>query len=87
MYVQVVWIIFDISLSFFVLVLVVAFSIFYVRRSSVFKKEIKLIKDELLYIHKLFGEHFKVTDRTILDLRKDKKELQKEIASLKKTQV
>lgn len=40
--------------------------------------------EKLEYFHKLFEGHFKVTDQTIVDLRKQRDALQKEVKRLKK---
>ncbi|MCL4389832.1 MAG: hypothetical protein M1484_04505 [Patescibacteria group bacterium] len=54
------------------------FIFYYLRRNSKLRDEIDALKKQTEYGHKLFDEHFKITDQTIVDLRADKASLIKQ---------
>ncbi len=56
----------------------VFFIFLYLRRNSKLRDEIDAIKKQTEYGHKLFDDHFRITDQTIVDLREDKAALFKE---------
>jgi len=56
----------------------VFFIFLYLRRNSKLRDEIDAIKKQTEYGHKLFDDHFRITDQTIVDLRADKAALFKE---------
>ncbi len=56
----------------------VFFIFLYLRRNSKLRDEIDELKKQTEYGHKLFDDHFRITDQTIVDLRADKAALFKE---------
>lgn len=56
----------------------VFFIFYYLRRNSKLRDEIDELKKQTEYGHKLFNDHFRVTDQTIVDLRADKASLIKQ---------
>lgn len=60
-----------------------AFFLFYLKRSTSVDKQVDIIVKKLIYMHELFDQHFKTTDKTITDLRKERDELKIELAKLK----
>lgn len=95
-YFTMVWVIF--ALTFITVLISAIFAYTYFKRNGRLKRDIdKVAKDirdlkdtdikdlykKIEYMHELFENHFKVTDQTIVDLRKERDELKEEIKAYK----
>ncbi len=63
---------------------VLFFIFFYLRRNNKLQEKVDYLEKQMAYCHRLFDEHFKTTDKTVLDVRKERDGLKKEVKRLKK---
>ncbi|MGH7203920.1 MAG: hypothetical protein ACREHC_05750, partial [Candidatus Levyibacteriota bacterium] len=74
-YYTMVWVV--VALLILILVLIGLYSYFYFIRNQSLTKKVEQLEKDLKYSYRLFEDHFKTTDQTIVDLRKERDELKK----------
>lgn len=65
-------------------IILAIYAYFYFSRNSRLFKKIQDINKKVDHAYELFEDHFKTTDATILDLRKERDELKEELKKLQK---